>query len=453
MAGTRSKRTYHAIDSDSDGTDESYKKAYNVMRNALDEGALTLKSRDRTFTTFLDLKNDHHNEFMTRLREHVQLAYQWDDLEKDESERRRCATSFVRQYGNTYWGTEENRRKYLLPDSLKDRKALCTYPERKEEIILSLMLLLQKKANSQENASEKNGLSTPGGMKNPRSVSEAPFELRKSMDRKSKKRASDLLNDNRALSRAPSPELLGEHRGRQRTKEVRAFTTPPKSKTTASSASTATAAFATGRATPSRSLARQITSPESFGEDIFFDGKDAARAQTRDGINSSVPASPTSHGHSSGATITDTTVTGQYKNTSFLVSGAHQTGMAPVHVPFQAFVSSSAFLECMVEECGLTYWDPSMQLNNEISQCLNLNSAVVVDPPPTTSSISSPSSAFVIVASVKLDWSNFFIRVRPGKDQDWAAIMYELEKARKAQDATQTPPSQLKIHVTLHLSA
>lgn len=103
------------------------------MKCDLDEGRLNAKCRDRKFTTFLDLKIDYHNEFINRLREHVQVTnHSWNELQAFESKRRSCAEKFVGKYGVTYWGAE-TRKMYLLPEAFKEPESLCTYPERKEE--------------------------------------------------------------------------------------------------------------------------------------------------------------------------------------------------------------------------------------------------------------------------------------------------------------------------------
>lgn len=104
------------------------------MRELLDEGGLSASSRDRNFTTFFDLKQDRHHDFISRLRDHVQVyGYQWSELVDSKSERELCAESFVETWGKIYWGTETNRKEYLLPEALDDTDSLCMYPECKKE--------------------------------------------------------------------------------------------------------------------------------------------------------------------------------------------------------------------------------------------------------------------------------------------------------------------------------
>lgn len=72
-------------------------------------------------------------EFIARLREHAQEESSWARLERDRIERRLCVKGFLEKYGMLYWGSEENRRKYLMAESLADLGSLCVYPEREEE--------------------------------------------------------------------------------------------------------------------------------------------------------------------------------------------------------------------------------------------------------------------------------------------------------------------------------
>lgn len=87
------------------------------------------------------------------------------------------------------------------------------------------------------------------------------------------------------------------------------------------------------------------------------------------------------------------------ERTTFLVSSNHQPDMGPVWVPFQDFSSASSFLESMARECHPDEYYYSSFPN-------------------------------VIAATVRLEWSELVvIRVRHGKDQDWAILRRELQKA------------------------
>lgn len=112
------------------------------------------------------------------------------------------------------------------------------------------------------------------------------------------------------------------------------------------------------------------------------------------------------------------------EKTTFLVSTNTQPGMGPVWVPFQEFGSASSFLSYMAGECHPEDWNPNTQLNSEIS---------------CWASPSSSLSGGVIAATVRFDWNGFVIRVRRGKDQDWAVVMRELQESWAS--SSSPPPS------------
>jgi hypothetical protein len=114
------------------------KHSDNKLREALDEGILTIKKNYQDFGVFLDIKKEFRSEFLTSLWNHVahkQLTHEltWEMLASDPLERRACATSFITKVGMKYWGTKENRQKCLMPEALKEPELLFTYPERKRE--------------------------------------------------------------------------------------------------------------------------------------------------------------------------------------------------------------------------------------------------------------------------------------------------------------------------------
>ena len=125
------------------------------------------------------------------------------------------------------------------------------------------------------------------------------------------------------------------------------------------------------------------------------------------------------------------------KQTTFLVSATSQPDMGPVWVPFREFGSASSFLSYMAGECHPEdhyYWDADAQLNNEITFSVNRSSSV----PPR-----SPSRAMVVIAAatVKFEWADFVIRVRRGRDQDWAVVMRELQKSWAASSSLAQKPT------------
>ena len=125
------------------------------------------------------------------------------------------------------------------------------------------------------------------------------------------------------------------------------------------------------------------------------------------------------------------------KQTTFLVSATSQPDMGPVWVPFREFGSASSFLSYMAGECHPEdhyYWDADAQLNNEITYSVNRSSSA----PPR-----SPSRAMVVIAAatVKFEWTDFVIRVRRGRDQDWAVVMRELQKSWAASSSLAPKPT------------
>ena len=98
--------------------------------------------------------------------------------------------------------------------------------------------------------------------------------------------------------------------------------------------------------------------------------------------------------------------------TTFLVSSNRQPGMGPVWVPFQDYSSASTFLEDMARECHPDEYD-SWGIDTKQHQTTPY-----------------PSFPTVIAATVRLEWPELVvIRVRRGKDQDWAIFRRELQKA------------------------
>lgn len=109
--------------------------ANNPMLATLDSGELKTTNQDRDFTTFLDLKLKYHREFMGRLRALATNGdeYDVDALYNDESEREKCAVEFLQAYGREYWGTDANRKRYLMEERLEDTTGLACLPDREDE--------------------------------------------------------------------------------------------------------------------------------------------------------------------------------------------------------------------------------------------------------------------------------------------------------------------------------
>ncbi|KAF7116769.1 hypothetical protein CNMCM5793_005326 [Aspergillus hiratsukae] len=332
----------------------------NAMEEALDDGVLRLNMRYRDFTLFLDLKDQYHKEFLSRLTEHTEhFGFDWAMLEQSEEERRSCAQSFLDLYGMRYWGTQLNRERFLMEDSRADPASLCLYPERKKEIVRVIEMLLHKKARSVLKANMT-----------PQTPSDAPAKMLSS--------SSIVLTNGQAGSLSSRVGEADNHLGKRRAPDDL-------------------------EASPSR-----------------FGSVDARAIRPFSALND-----------------TAENIMRTQNPTKFLVSASTQPNMAPVWVPFRIFQSAASFLAHMAEECNIHEWDPSAQLNKEISKW---------DSTP-------PAPQAVVAASVKFDWSGFFIRVRQGRDDDWEFVMQELRKSWrvKGEEGSEGGYQRFHIMVMLHV--
>ncbi|QRD87806.1 hypothetical protein F9C07_1050893 [Aspergillus flavus] len=380
------------------------------MKCDLDEGRLNAKCRDRKFTTFLDLKIDYHNEFINRLREHVQVTnHSWNELQAFESKRRSCAEKFVGKYGVTYWGAE-TRKMYLLPEAFKEPESLCTYPERKEEIIRTVALLLERKANSAMRNKDKQPtveLDTP--------------------TRRTSASVPPLWGNSPYATSPSSPELFRPTMNQTNEGE-------DKLKRRASDRRRASTDWGKEASEPPSQKPR-LSAPSGIRpfSSIWDHGKEN---------NGNVPREPTdlkadwtSTGDKTSATDDKVgNLEGNYPNdTKFLVEASNQEGMAPVWVSFQNFPSASSFLGHMAAECRVDEWSPSKQILTENSNW--------------------HPGQLVLAASVKFEWSEFGIRVRQGADHDLTIVFQELQKAWKAKELNLDGGSvqQFRVKVMLHV--
>ncbi|KAL1970518.1 hypothetical protein VTN77DRAFT_4162 [Rasamsonia byssochlamydoides] len=394
----------------------------NKLREALEEGVLTIKKNYQDFGVFLDIKKELRSEFLTSLWNHVlHNQYEWETLASDHLERRECATSFITKVGMKYWGTEENRRRCLMPDSLDSPEYLFTYPERKRELIQVVMILLEKKAKSEVNGTQdpKNArkrplrAATPGNGSSPLSESSRQKRKRRrgagrrsggvrlSPDLESSVFDSDVeMNDSKptveVVITSPHTPSKSPKKGdftrctssptRKRANGSKKKEDKNKNKTRTPSSDFDIDDIATGEKLVdySKSLLRN-----SMSRDIDF-----ARLEERLG-----------------------------PKTRYLVEATSQEGMAPVLVPFRPFDTVASFLETMEAETHLQEWNPSAQLGVELRRqtCPDF-SPMNVDAPTT-------SYYRIFAASVRFEWSNFHIRVRPGHDNDLREVMDELHRS------------------------
>ncbi|PLB45117.1 hypothetical protein P170DRAFT_502180 [Aspergillus steynii IBT 23096] len=297
----------------------------HLMRETLDQGELTVKKRDREFTTFLDLKQEYHHEFINRLREYVQnFGPDWVLLEQSEDERESCAKDFVEAWGNLYWGTETNRQTHLLQDSLDEPESLCVYPERKIEIIEAVTILLERKARSILKGQTRQSLesvNTPSAPNiRPAAPSSAPQPAIRKMKRKKVERRSE------------SPSSDDEFRRHSARK-----TTEP--------------------AQPIRPFNSIVVSPSPERE-IPERSKPTARLQanTQDLTTFSTPTTASTGNGSSSA---------MSAQTHFLVTAFYQQVMSPIWLPYKKFTSSASFLSHMFSEGTLKNWDSGAYAQKE----------------------------------------------------------------------------------------
>ncbi|KAF4216050.1 hypothetical protein CNMCM8980_009254 [Aspergillus fumigatiaffinis] len=376
----------------------------NAMEEALDDGVLRLSMRYRDFTLFLDLKDQYHKEFLTRLTEHTeQFGFDWGMLEQSKHERMSCAESFLGRYGMLYWGKEVNRERFLMKDSRADPASLCVYPERKKEIVRVIEMLLQKKARSilKANMTPQTPIDAPATSSSLVLTNGLAGSLSSRVDENNNKPGKRRAPDD--IEASPS-RLRGAD-----AKAIRPFS---------SINDTASNTMRTQEPISVNEASRNINRPEYPG----------------------TPKTDSRMTNQSRFTPADTARMPEdalQQQTKFLVSASTQPNMAPVWVPFQIFQSAASFIAHMAEECSIHEWDPSAQLNKEISKWDS----------------SPPAPQAVVAASVKFDWSEFFIRVRQGRDADWEFVMQELRKSWrvKGEDGSEAGNQRFHILVMLHV--
>ncbi|KAJ5179164.1 hypothetical protein N7492_002374 [Penicillium capsulatum] len=92
-------------------------------------GNLAAKSKLDEFRRFFDLKLDVWREFRDRLHRIVYDSFSWPQVQVLDN-RHACAEEFLKQWGLEYWGTPENRDKYLMEEHLGSED-FCIYPDHK----------------------------------------------------------------------------------------------------------------------------------------------------------------------------------------------------------------------------------------------------------------------------------------------------------------------------------
>lgn len=105
----------------------------SVLEDALKD--LSAKSTLDMFRVFFDIKHEYWKAFRERLHQFVTTNSSWDIILKDVNQRRVCAEEFLQEVGVEYWGTPENREKYLEEKSIESGQ-VCIYPDDKRSSVL-----------------------------------------------------------------------------------------------------------------------------------------------------------------------------------------------------------------------------------------------------------------------------------------------------------------------------
>ncbi|KAG2416939.1 hypothetical protein HFD88_008156 [Aspergillus terreus] len=385
---------------------------------------------------FLDLGQAHHSEFITKLKQSVQgYGFKWEELRDSEEERRQCATNFTLEFGPLYWGTAEGREKYLDSSALKRTAELCVYPRCKEEIISTIMILLERKAKSycrtDKQAETSDRPTTTNLVPAPKETKNGPSSPK--VTAFSPQMREDNYGDATLFGSQKRDKKRDKKKKRRETEEkmtsvVDAATPKPKAKTLYYVSDDEQPAFEN---TVMSSRKRSVSTPRDIRP------FSAVASGTSDTITKSAKRrklGDTENIQTTPAVTKQVEEEGEFwKYTKFLVSSSNQQ-MAPVWVPFTKFISSSMFLAHMADECQI----PEMgQAGTESS---NWHSNI-----PTQ---------VVVAASIKFEWSNFEIRVRQGQDRDLEYVMTELEDSWKNASEERFEGGisrQFKVLVMLHM--
>ncbi|PLB41434.1 uncharacterized protein BDW47DRAFT_122489 [Aspergillus candidus] len=439
----------------------------NMMKIALDNGVLALSKRDREFTTFLDLKNEYHSQFITRLRQHVAHAgSSWSAIFEDEDECVKCAESFAEKFGVEYWGSERNREKYLLKDPLQSPDGLCVYPERKDELVRVLVLLLKLKAKHWVNRIQKSGGDTTtttattqrlSGDTTSLSLEQTPGTGNRRNDATEPRRPRKRESYKRALSLSPSDEEQED---------------PSHPQSPALSSSTEESK----RPTKTRRIRRfsDILASEQADEKPN-NNNDSDNETLREKFSSSASTSPfpspSAKPEPTSSPIRLTTpapapapVPANMRNplhpsaletrfgdqTFFLVRTSAQQTMAPVWVRFQRFSTTAAFIERLVNETKIRAWQTWGADAQLLAENNNNNDDDDDDDDDEDSGASLAALPRVLAASVSFSWSRLEMRLRPDRNNDFQCLLGEIVEAWKAKAESEVP-GRFFVRVTLHV--
>ncbi|PYH89248.1 hypothetical protein BO71DRAFT_363808 [Aspergillus ellipticus CBS 707.79] len=393
------------------------------MKDLLDRGCVKASWLDREFFRFLDLKEEYGREFILRLKEHVEATGEWGNLAKFESERRKHAKMFVDEVGMMYWGTPTNRQKYLVEEALEDKTGGCVYPDHRDELVRTIMILLERKAKSYSRPSLSTEKPTPGSY-----IPNHP-------DRKAKRKSNLIAVDDEeytdSVSSKEKKPTFKTPRTRAIARAIKPFkdiiSSESESDSDSSSMKRTRASTKTKKPTPTKkaSQAVEVKVPKPTPQPPSIPPPKPKK-------NGSSPVkNPPLHAKPSPKAVVRENRAGE---TMFLVTASTQEGMAAVWVPYVDFAQADDFLEHMAMQCDMVEWSPTAQLSRENS--------MEYTPSATTVTIAA--------ASIKFEWSDFEIRVRRAHAQDWKLVKRELQKAWRAEGPENAFVTSFKIRVKLH---
>ncbi|RAL08170.1 uncharacterized protein BO97DRAFT_308841, partial [Aspergillus homomorphus CBS 101889] len=406
----------------SNTSDSMSDTSFNPMKADLDKGELKPGKRDRAFTLFLDLKHEYTKRFTDLLKEHVQVhGFTWGELLNSETGRRTCAEIFVDKHGTTYWGSEENRRKYLMPDALQNPYSLCTYPARREEIIRTVTILLERKAKGALRPSIDKDFHKCG---EDRTSTDADAVIQDIDTPAPVKTIADMASNNTS-----SRKLKRKSRGISDEEYREADSVTDDTDAHGHSPPVKTEPHTSSDVMPTHSPISM--EPPTSRKKRKFRGKKHSPQRQESGEQMSLDE-PLEGGINTASTGTS------MDDVWFLVTATSQEGMAPVWVRYFNFISTGTFIHYLRQECRLDDWSPSRQLTSDVSGH------------PTMKPV-------VVAASVKFEWTDFEIRVRQNSEEDWVMVQRELQKTMEGrtqlleESESGSLTSAFKIRVLLHV--
>ncbi|KAI9372776.1 hypothetical protein BJX61DRAFT_422443 [Aspergillus egyptiacus] len=432
--------------------------------------ALSQCRRYRDFTNFLDLQHKHHNRFLGKLRSFSEL-YSWNDLQLSETKRGHCIDHFLETHAMEYWGTEENRSQHLMSDSI-ERGDVVSYPEHRDEIRKTLVLLLKRQADSKvkgEHKEEQSQVTLP--IIGKRKATEDHKYVPEEEDKEEGGLGLKMANDDRApVGENATKEEKNAEAYEFIDSDGRADPSVASDKNKNKADHTSDAVEATEHKTeqadagPEAGLAYMTpkNAPElahSAKRRIFADASIRMRypesesdsdsiSSTRTTLHSPITVAPESSSAGSTSLVNEHFAaalrTKYRRDTYFQVTTdadpiAPEHPIAPTWVKMMNVTSASAFLLRMGRERGLEerWWNPNTQMEVEgAAQPDYVNAA----------------RGIIAMASVRLEWSGEEVLVRWGNDVDFQIVLKLIQKAWMGHEFGFQNIDVFNVRVVLHLN-